>query len=194
MEPTFFEKQADLREWFEKNHNKVEALWVGYYKKGTGIPSIDWSQSVDEAICFGWIDGIRKKIDDQTYKIRFTPRKPRSHWSAVNIEKVQQLTKLGLMKPEGLAAYKKRDEKRSGQASYEQAHVALDKDYEKEIQKNKKAWEYFENMAPYYRKATIHWVMSAKKEETRLKRLDVLIKSSEEGQKIPPMRYGDKKA
>ncbi|KUG25125.1 hypothetical protein ASZ90_005056 [hydrocarbon metagenome] len=186
MHPKFFKTQKDLRSWFEKNHKKIDEMWIGYYKKATGKQSITWSESVDEAICFGWIDGIRKSINDESYMIRFTPRKPKSNWSAVNIEKVKNLTKLGLMKPEGIEAYGRRQEHKSKIYSYEQKVVQLDKSLEGKFKKNKKAWQFFtKKLAPSYRKISIRWVMSAKQEKTRLKRLDILIASSAKGEKIP---------
>lgn len=186
--PVFFATQSELREWFEKHHQTESEVWIGYYKKATGIPSIDWSQSVDEAICFGWIDGLRRSIDEASYKIRFTPRNPKSHWSAVNLAKVEKLIEQDMMKPAGLEVYYQRDKKKSRQASYEREHVELDKGYEQKIRQNKTAWIFYENLAPSYKQASIHWIMSAKKEETRIRRLDILIQSCEAGQKIPPLR------
>ena len=187
-EPRFFATQSELRKWFQTHHQTETEIWIGYYKKATGIPSIDWPQSVDEAICFGWIDGIRRKIDEKSYKIRFTPRNPKSHWSAVNLAKVEKLLELGLMMPAGLEVYHKRDEKKSKQASYERQHIELDQQYEAKIRQNEKAWLYFENLAASYKKASIHWVMSAKNEGTRLRRLEILIQSCETEQKIPLLR------
>ena len=192
MEITFFPKPSDFKKWLEKNHSSQIELWVGFYKKSTKIPSITWPESVDEALCYGWIDGIRKSIDDESYKIRFTPRKPRSIWSAVNIERVAELTKMDRMQREGLAAFDKKSKERSIKYAYEQKNVQLDKTYQKKIKENKQAWGFYEKLAPSYKKQTVWWIMSAKKEETRLRRLDVLIKSSEEGQKIPPLRRGVK--
>ena len=189
MKPVFFPRQSDLRKWFEKNSGKEKELIIGYYKKATAIPSVDWSQSVDEAICFGWIDGIRKRIDDESYQIRFTPRNPKSHWSKVNIEKAENLIKKGLMKPAGLKLYKNRDKNKSGRASYEQQNVELREDFIEQLKKNKKAFDFFYNrLAPSYRKATIHWVMSAKQEETKLRRLNILIESSAKEEKVPPLQ------
>lgn len=188
MNPKFFKTQKDLRKWFEKNYKKTEEQWIGYYKKSTGKESITWPESVDEAICFGWIDGLRKSIDDESYMIRFTPRKPESNWSAVNIKKVEELTKLGLMKAEGIEAYKKRKDHKSKIYTYEQKEVKLDKKYEEIIKANKKAWEYFSTkLAPSYKKVSISWVMSAKREETKLNRLNILIASSAKGEKIPEL-------
>jgi len=193
MKPVFFPSQSDLRKWLEKNSTKEKELIIGYYKKATGKASIDWSESVDEAICFGWIDGIRKSIDDESYQIRFTPRNAKSHWSKVNTEKAERLIKQGLMKPAGLKLYKNRDKKKSGQASYERENIELRKDYIQLIKKNKKAWSYFnDRLAPSYKKASIHWIMSAKQEETKLRRLNILIESSEKEEKIPPLQISKK--
>ncbi len=185
---TFFATQYDFRNWLKDNHDKAEAVWVGYYKKASGKPSMTWSESVDQAICYGWIDGIRKSIDDISYKIRFTPRKPGSVWSAVNIRKVEELTKNGLMQPAGIAAYDKRSVEKSKIYSYEQKNASLPEAYEAKIKANKNAWTFFRALAPSYKKASIWYVVSAKKEETRLRRLDILIESSENGEKIPPLR------
>ena len=186
---TFFKTAADLRVWFEKNHETETELFLGYYKKASGIPSVDWSESVDQALCYGWIDGIRRSIDEKSYQIRFTPRRPKSHWSTVNIKKIEQLIKAGLMKAPGLAAWERRDEKNSGKAAFEQKKVVLDPAYEKKVRANSKAaLFFFEQLAPSYRKISIHWVMSAKQEATQLRRLGILIESSEQGLKIPQLR------
>ncbi len=185
MRITFFKTPSDLRKWFEANHASAAELWVGYYKKDSGKPSITWPQSVDEALCFGWIDGIRKSIDDLSYKIRFTPRKPRSIWSAVNIKRAQELLEQGLMQPSGLKAFAAREENRSGIYSYEQRSPELADQYAKKLKKNLAAWKFFQAQPPSYRKAANWYVLSAKKEETRLKRLDNLIEYSAQGQRIP---------
>jgi uncharacterized protein YdeI (YjbR/CyaY-like superfamily) len=184
MKPAFFKTQKDFRKWLEKNHDKLTELWVGFYKKSSGKPSIDWPQSVDEALCFGWIDGIRKSIDEKSYKIRFTPRKPRSTWSAINIKRVGELKKLGLIQPSGLKAFSYRKDDKSVLYSYENRHKGLDLVYEKKIKANKKAWEFFQTQPPWYRHTSGWWVMSAKKEETRRKRLAKLIEDSENGRRI----------
>jgi uncharacterized protein YdeI (YjbR/CyaY-like superfamily) len=193
MKPKFFSDQAGLRNWFEQNHYKEDELLVGYYKKNTGKPSVTWEESVDEALCFGWIDGIRKSIDDTSYSIRFTPRRNSSKWSTKNINRAEELINLKLMHPAGLDAYKKRKEENSHTYSFEQRIVKLDGKYETIIQKNKKAWEYFLSRAPSYRRPAIHWIMSAKQEQTRLKRLETLIRCSEAGEVIPPFRWGNNK-
>ena len=188
----FFKTQKDFRKWLEKNHNKSRELWVGYYKKSSGRPSVDWPQSVDEALCFGWIDGLRKSIDGESYKIRFTQRKPGSIWSAVNLKRAKELIELGLMQPSGLEAFNKKDDKKINRYSFERENVKLDKEYEKKFKLKKKSWEFFQSMPPSYKKTTIWWVMSAKQAETRLKRLNILIECSEDGEKIPQMKWGDK--
>ena len=188
LKATFFKTQNDLRKWFEKNHLNEGELILGYYKKATKKPSVEWSESVDQAICFGWIDGIRRKIDEESYSIRFTPRSAKSHWSAVNIEKVKRLSKAGLMHPAGDAAFKKMDPKNAKQFAYEQAQVGLDKHYEDQIKANKKAWAFYQKLAPSCKKVTIYWVISAKQESTRKRRLLVLIESAEQGLKIPSLR------
>ena len=185
MKPTFFKTPTDLRKWFEKYHDKEQELLVGFYKKDSGKPSITWPQSVDEALCFGWIDGIRKSLDEVSYTIRFTPRRARSTWSAVNIKRVGELTKQGQMMPGGLEAFAARQENRSGIYSYEQRNPELPYPYRRLLKKNKVAWNFFEGQPQSYRKAANWWVLSAKKEETRLKRLDKLIDYSALGQTIP---------
>lgn len=182
----FFKDSEELSGWLEKNHNKENEVWVGFYKKGTGRVCLTWSKSVDVALCFGWIDGLRKSIDENSYKIRFTPRKIDSVWSAVNIKKVEALIRLGKMKPEGMTLFNSRTDTQG--YSSEKRNVELASEYEKIFKENHKAWQSFCNLAPSYKRDSIWWVMSAKREETRLKRLDMLIYSSEEGQKIPTLR------
>ena len=188
MKPKFFASPLRFRKWLEDNHNKKKELLVGFFKKSSGKPSITWPESVEQALCFGWIDGIRNSIDAESYSIRFTPRNSRSTWSAVNIKKVEELKKLGLMKPAGLAAYSRKEENNSNIYSFEQRIVQFDPQYEKIFKRNKKAWNNFQLQPPYYRKTVTHWVMSAKQKETRLKRLNTLLKDSEAGLKIKEMR------
>ena len=190
--PTFFLTQNEFRNWLLKNYKNETHLWVGYYKKATKIPSITWPESVDEGLCFGWIDGIRKSIDEQSYKIRFTPRKPSSIWSAVNIKRIKQLIEEELVMPEGIAAFERRKENKSEVYSYEQRKPELPIKYKKLVKANKKAWEFWSKLAPSYKKASTWWVVSAKKEETRMKRLNILIESSEQGMKVPPLRKSGK--
>lgn len=193
MKPIFFKNQSDLRKWFEKNADTAKELLIGYYRVATGKPSITWPQSVDEALCFGWIDSIRNSIDDESYTIRFTPRKPNSIWSAVNIKKIEELKKLGLMKPKGLELFNNRNENKQNLYSFERSLVELSPEFEKKFKANKKAWKYFQQMPPSYRKPCINWVMSAKQEETKLSRLATLINDSEAERKIKGMDYPKKK-
>ncbi len=186
--PLFFPTPADFRTWFEMHHAHEKELWVGYYKKDSGLPSLTWPESVDEALCFGWIDGLRKSVDDISYKIRFTPRKPDSNWSKINIERVAELTRLGLMRPEGLKAFEARKEEKSGIYAYEQREKAeLDDAAEQQFRAHPNAWTFFQNQPVSYRKAAVWWVVSAKKEETRQSRLTRLIEDSENARTIPPL-------
>jgi uncharacterized protein YdeI (YjbR/CyaY-like superfamily) len=188
MKPSFFKSTSDFRKWMEKFHHKEKELIVGFYKKYSGKQSITWPESVDVALCFGWIDGIRKSLDEISYTIRFTPRNPKSTWSAINIKKVKTLTKLGLMQQAGIDAFKKLDKKNSKIYSFERRSVTLSKNYENIFKSNKKAWEYFSLQTPYYKKITVHWVMSAKQDETQLRRLMTLINDSANLEKIAPLR------
>ena len=181
MTPTFFAKQADFRKWLKNNHKKETELLVGFYKVDSGKSSMTWTQSVDEALCFGWIDGVRKSINSESYQIRFTKRKPRSIWSLVNIQKIEVLTKQGLMQPAGLLSFQNRKENKSKIYSYENEEVKFSSDFEKQFKENKKAWEYFQLLAPSYKKPSTNWVMSAKQEATKIKRLAELISDSEAG-------------
>lgn len=185
--PTYFATPGEFRAWLDEHHASAQELWVGFYKVGSGKPSITWPQAVDEALCFGWIDGVRQRIDDASYANRFTPRKPRSTWSAVNIRRVNELTDQGRMCPAGLAAFEARAEERSGIYSYERGEVALDAAEEQQFRANEKAWELFQGQAASYRRAAIWWVVSAKKDETRRKRLATLIGDSEQGRTIAPL-------
>lgn len=190
MKPIFFKDSSAFRKWLEKNHDKKDELIVGYYKVATGKPSMSWSESVDEALCFGWIDGIRRKYDDESYTIRFTPRKPRSTWSAVNVKKVEALIKEGRMQTAGLAAYEKKQKDNSGIYSFEQKkeNIKLPPEYVKLLKKNKKAWDYFNNEAPHYQRSAIWWVISAKRQDTRDRRINTLITDSEDGLRIKVFR------
>lgn len=182
--PLFFETTADFRNWLEENHRTETELLVGYYKVGTKKPSMTWSESVDEAICFGWIDGVRKSIDEDSYCIRFTPRNPKSNWSAVNIKKVEEMILQGKMTDAGLAAFEKRKEDRSAIYSYENQPEGLTPEMESRFRNNKVAWEFFGKQPPSYRKPRIYWVMSAKQEATQLSRLEKLIEASAEGKRL----------
>jgi uncharacterized protein YdeI (YjbR/CyaY-like superfamily) len=184
MEPHFFETPAAFRKWLEKNHSAATELLVGFHKRGSGKPSMTLPESVDQALCFGWIDGVRRRIDDVSYSIRFTPRKLISNWSAINIARVAELTKLGLMRPAGLRAFEQRREDKSAIYAYENAVRMFDPAHEKTFRANRKAWQFFNSQPPSYRRVCIYWVTSAKREETRDRRLATLIDDSANGQRI----------
>ena len=187
-----FRGAADFRRWLEENHDSASELWVGYYKKASGKPSITWPESVDEALCFGWIDGLRKSIDDLRYTIRFTPRKPGSVWSSINIRRVQELIGQKRMRPAGLRAFEARTENKSGIYSYEQRPAELVEPYAGIFRRNKPAWKFFQAQPPYYRKTMTWWIVSAKREATRLKRLAQLIERSAAGERIPLLKPAKK--
>ena len=185
-EPTFFESPAELREWLAENHERESELWVGFRRKASGLPTLTWSESVDQALCFGWIDGVRTGIDEISYKLRVTPRKPRSNWSAVNIRKVEELRAAGLMEPAGEAAFARRSEARSAIYSYEQrAEASLTAEQEAQFRAAPDgAWEFFCAQPQGYRRTAVHWVVSAKREETRARRLATLIADSAAGRRL----------
>ena len=188
-EVVVFVTAEEFRAWLEEHHANATELWVGFYKKSSGRPSMTWSEAVDQALCFGWIDGVRRSIDDLTYANRFTPRQARSTWSAVNIERVRKLREAGLMHPAGIEAFSRRSDEKSAIYSYEQRHnPTLDDDLAAEFRANNEAWSYFESQPPSYRKAAIWWVISAKKEDTMRRRLATLISDSAQGHRIPPLR------
>lgn len=178
MKPKFFTAAADFVAWLEKHHARQTELLVGFYKKDSGKASLTWPESVDAALRFGWIDGVRRRIDELSYSIRFTPRLARSHWSAVNIKRIQELAELQLLHPAGARAFEARVEARSAQASYEQKNVAFEGAQEKEFRASKVAWKFFQAQAPWYRRTATWWVISAKREDTRAKRLATLIADS----------------
>lgn len=175
---TYFSSAAEFREWLAKNHEQATELLVGFHKAATGRARMTWAESVDEALCVGWIDAIRRRVDDERYTIRFCPRKATSVWSAVNIRRVGELEKEGRMQPAGRAAFARRKENRSGIYSYEKRPASLDEPYATAFRKRKKAWDYFESQAPWYKRAATWYVLSAKREETRLSRLATLIEDS----------------
>jgi len=185
MKPTFFKSGSEFRAWLETHHRSAKELLVGFYKKGSGIPGITYREALDEALAFGWIDGVRRSVDKGAYTIRFTPRKPTSIWSAINIRRVGELTAAGRMTDAGLAAFAKRDEKRSAIYSYEQETAKLDASAKKELKADKKAWAFYHSQAPWYQRTTAHWVMRAKRPETRARRLATLIDCSRKGERIP---------
>ena len=189
MSATFFASGAEFRAWLSAHHADERELLVGYYKRGTGRPSMTWQESVDEALCFGWIDGVRRGIDADSYSIRFTPRQRRSTWSAVNIKRAGELIAEGRMTPAGLAAFEARSDDRSAIYSYEQRHAAeLDAEQRAAFEASPEAWAWFQAQAPYYRRTAVHWVTSAKKPETRERRLAALIDDSAAGLKVKPLR------
>ena len=184
-----FKDPGTFRQWLEKNHSHEKELWVSYYKKTSGIRSITYPESLEEALCYGWIDGVRRSLDEKQYMIRFTPRKPGSAWSKVNIGKAEKLIQEGRMKPAGLEAYRFKNSKRTGSSRADWDKILLPASYEKIFRRNKKAWDFFLKQVPSYRIPCLGWLMSAKKEETRLERLNTLIRDSEEGRFIAPMRW-----
>ena len=181
MKPKFFSSQEKFREWLEKNHDRENELLLGFHKKDSGRKSITYPEALDEALCFGWIDGVRRRLDEISYTIRFTPRKPRSIWSNVNVRHVERLQKAGRMAEPGLKAYALRDPKRTGIYAFENRPREFSPAYEKKFRANKAAWEFFQKEPPSLRRTCIFWVMSAKKEETRLRRLQNLIDSAAKG-------------
>ncbi len=188
VEPMFFATAADFRAWLEANHATAGEILVGFHKVGTGRPSMTWPESVDQALCFGWIDGVRRSLGSDSYVIRFTPRKAASTWSRVNVTKAKALIRLGQMTPAGLAAFECRSDERTGVYSFESGPKALAPDQEAEFKRNRQAWSWFQGQAPSYRRTAIHWVLSAKRAETRRSRLETLIGDSAAGRKIKPLR------
>lgn len=189
MKPKFFPSPATWHAWLEANHDTHDELLVGFHKKDSGKPSITWPEAVDGALCFGWIDGVRRSLNETSYVIRFTPRRPRSVWSAINIKRVADLTRLGLMRPAGIQALGKRTGNRSEIYSYEQRKGAkLSGAYQKTFHANEKAWKFFQAQPPWYQRTASWWIISAKKEETRQKRLAQLIEDSKHGRTILELR------
>ena len=188
MEPTFFATPEELRAWLTEHHETETELLVGFHKKGSGRPSITWPESVDQALCFGWIDGVRRRVDDATYSIRFTPRKARSNWSAVNVKRVAELTEQGLMRPAGVAAFERRSDDKTAIYAYEQRKAAeLDPEQERRFKADEGAWTWFQAQPPSYRRTATYWVISATKQETRQRRLERLIADSAAGRPIPSL-------
>jgi uncharacterized protein YdeI (YjbR/CyaY-like superfamily) len=194
-EPIYFASPDEFRAWLEQHHETGTEVWIGYWKKATGKPSLTWSQAVDEALCFGWIDGVLRGIDDERHIQRFTPRKPTSNWSAINIAKVERLRAEGRMRPAGEGAFARRRDDRSAIYSHEQRKNAqLEPDERARFEANAAAWEYFTSRPPSYRKPALWWVMSAKKPETRERRLATLIEQSAAGEPINQLRPRKRKA
>jgi uncharacterized protein YdeI (YjbR/CyaY-like superfamily) len=194
VELLFFETPAEWRAWLEEHHATATEVEVGFYKRATGLPSMTWPEAVDEALCFGWIDGVRHTIDETSYRNRFTPRRPGSNWSKVNIAKVEALIEQGRMRPAGLKAFEGRTAARSGIYSFEQERPAeLAPEYEARIRADADAWADYDSRPPGYRRQVAHWIMSAKREETRERRLATLIECSRQGRTVPPLtRPGDR--
>ena len=189
MNVKYFKTKAGLRNWYEKNHNRLSVQWIGFYRKDSGYKSITYPEALEEALCFGWIDGLKKSIDSIRYCQRFTPRKPRSSWSRINIKKAEELIKKNLMSEPGLQAFNNRDRKKTDRYSFEQSkEIKLSAGFLRKFKANKKAWVYFSSMPEGYRKTSVWWVISGKQEITQIKRLDTLITDSEAGRKIGPLR------
>jgi uncharacterized protein YdeI (YjbR/CyaY-like superfamily) len=193
VHPIFFASPDEFRAWLEEHHATATELLAGFHKKSTGRPTMTWTESVREALCFGWIDGIRRSLGDESYTIRFTPRKPRSNWSSLNVRHVEELIREGRMTAAGLAAYEARTAKRTGVYAFEQRHAArLEPEQEERFRADPKAWEFFQAQPASYRQTAIYWVVSAKREETRARRLATLISDSAAGRRLaqltPPRR------
>ena len=187
MKPTFFPTPAAFRAWLKKHHKTADELWVGYYRKDCGKPTITWHESVDEALCFGWIDGVRRKVDEFCFSIRFTPRRAGSIWSLINVAhvaKVAELSRRKRMQAAGLAAFAKRTEAKSRIYTYERVSAEFDTVLGRTFKANKKAWVFFQRQPPYYRKLMTGWVNGAKQEETRLRRLEKLMVFCESGKRF----------
>ncbi|MGA2414056.1 MAG: YdeI/OmpD-associated family protein [Candidatus Sulfotelmatobacter sp.] len=192
--PHFFPSPAHWRAWLKEHHKDAAELWVGLYKRESGRPSITWPEAVDGALCFGWIDGIRKSVSPISYTIRFTPRRPGSVWSAVNVRRASELSARGLMHATGLAAFEQREGQRTESYSYEQRKTAeLPVAYRKTFRANPGAWNFFQDQAPWYRRTCNWWVISAKKEETKRKRLAELIGYCEHGRTLPALTRSPRK-
>jgi uncharacterized protein YdeI (YjbR/CyaY-like superfamily) len=193
IQPIFFENASLFREWLEKNHQTETALYVGYYKVNSGKTAMTWSESVDEALCFGWIDGIRKSLGAESYCNRFTPRRRNSIWSPVNIKKIAELTEKGLMKPAGLAAFALRKEDKSQIYAYKQGNVQFSEEFEQKFKENETAWTFFQSLPASYQKMATNWVITAKQNVTQIKRLEELIADSAAGRRIKSLSYAPKK-
>jgi uncharacterized protein YdeI (YjbR/CyaY-like superfamily) len=183
----FFESPAQLRAWFEANHESATDLWVGQHRKRTGRPSVTWKEVVDQSLCFGWIDSVRYSLDEDSFAQRLTPRRKGSVWSAVNVKRFAELDRDGMVHAKGLAAFAAREDAKTAIYSYENRSRGLDKELDGAFRKHAAAWKFFETQAPWYRRTATYWVMSAKREETRNKRLETLIEHSKKGERIPPL-------
>ena len=183
----FFESAVHFRRWLEKNHGSLTELWIAFWKAHTGKKGLTYEEAVEESLCFGWIDGLVKRRDEHSYQQRFTPRKATSIWSTINIGKVEALQKAGRMARPGLEAFAKRDHRRSGSYSFENRHITFSPEFEKRFRAKKTAWKFFEAQPPGYRRVAAFWVMSAKKEETRERRLAQLVEISQAAKRLPAL-------
>jgi uncharacterized protein YdeI (YjbR/CyaY-like superfamily) len=191
MQLKFFSSPEKFREWLERNHDSATELLLGFHKKSSGKKSVTYAEALDEALCFGWIDGVRKNLNETSYTIRFTPRKPTSIWSNVNVKHVERLKKEGRMHRSGLEAYERRAPERTGIYAFENAPRELPPEYEKTFRQNKSAWKFFQEQPPGYKRLMVFRTVSAKKEETRLRRLKQLIESSEKGERMDRLKPKD---
>src|ERR1044072_1714575 len=191
MQPKFFNSPEKFREWLERNHDSATELMIGFHKKSSGKKSLTYAEALDEALCFGWIDGVRKSLNETSYMQRFTPRKPRSIWSNINVKHVERLRKEGRMQRAGIEAYERRSPERTGIYSFENRPRELSPEFEKTFRQNKAAWKFFQEQPPGYKRLMVFRTMSAKKEETRLRRLKQLIESSEKGERMGILKTKD---
>jgi len=189
MKTVYFKTAAEFRRWLAANHASERELLVGFYRKASGKPSISYKEAVDEALCFGWIDGVKKRVDEERYTHRFTPRKPDSIWSRVNMKRYAELEKAGRVTPTGRAAWGRRSEERSAVYTFERGHVPLDRARESALRANAKVWAFLEAQTPGYRKQCGSWVMAAKREETRASRFQTLMECCARGVAIPPLKW-----
>ena len=194
MTPTFFATPARFRAWLQKHHKDADELWVGFYKKATGKPSITWQEAVDEALCFGWIDGIRKSVDAESYTNRFTPRRRGSFWSAINTRRALELIKEGRMRAAGKAAFEARDARKTDAVARVRDAARLEKAHEAQFKANRAAWEFFSAQPPGYRRMAAWWILSARRDETQAKRLATLIQMSASGRRLLPMQPASSRA
>ena len=192
MKLSYFRSPAEFRSWLAENHAKCAELLVAFYKKNSGRPSITYPEALDQALCFGWIDGVRKSVDALSYTVRFTPRKKDSYWSKVNTKRANELVKLKLMQPAGLKAFAARDRAATKRYSFERANAKLPAAYATRFKATPEAWAFFQSQAPYYQRVAAWWVISAKQEETRLRRLQSLIEKCRQGRRVGQLTPGKK--
>lgn len=185
VKPRAFRTQNDFRKWLETNHAKEIELILRLFKVHAKSKGIGYKEALDEALCFGWIDGVRRGLDEDSFTQRFTPRKKKSNWSAVNIRRAKELIAEGRMRPPGLAAFEARDKTAVAPYSFENRNTELDAAFVKKLKSNKSAWAFFQAQAPWYRRTTVFWVMQAKRDETRAKRFAILLDWCEKGEPVP---------